>query len=87
MDVAIKKSKTLAEIFEELKGDADLQEVKVSVSIEIPINGAVFNNGIEGIKNKSASSEAKEEYYRKLKEAIGEIGVELVKNMENLNQS
>lgn len=45
MDVAIKKSKTLAEIFEELKGDADLQEVKVSVSIEIPINGAEFHNG------------------------------------------
>ena len=87
MEIIIKKSKMFSEIFEELKGDTDLQELKVSVSIEVPINGAIFNNGIEGIKNKSASEEAEKEYYRRLKEAIGEIGIELVKNMENLNQS
>ena len=85
MEIIIKKSKMFSEIFEELKGDTDLQELKVSVSIEVPINGAIFNNGIEGIKNKSASEEAEKEYYRKLKEAIGEIGIELVKDMENLN--
>lgn len=83
MDIVVKKSKMFSEIFEELKGDADLQGLKVSVSIEVPINGAVFNNGIEGIKNKSASEEAEKEYYRRLKEEIGNMGVELIKYIES----
>lgn len=37
MEIIIKKSKMFSEIFEELKGDTDLQELKVSVSIEVPI--------------------------------------------------
>lgn len=83
MDIVVKKSKMFSEIFEELKGDTDLQELKVSVSIEVPINGAVFNDGIEGIKNKSASEEAEEECYQRIKEAIGNMGVELIKNIES----
>ena len=84
MDIVIKKSNTLAEIFDEVKDDKELQEIKITVSIEVPINGAVFNNGIEEIKNKSASSEAEEECCRRLKEAIGEIGIDLLKNIENV---
>ena len=86
MDIVAKKSKSVTEIFPEISDDKEFQKMKVSVSIETQADISFLSetDGYTGesVRKNSASEEAEEEYYRRLREAIGNIGIELFKDLE-----